>query len=254
MFTGEILCVDEKTPIDPPEIRAELEPVRFNVLLAHLFAVLSHSQSMSLLQVNPCKHNTVQDIVTYNFPAIESTDNKPTPAITSKTIGYIHALVFDTLTFNSTDAPYARALESEKYICAELDKLTPAQFQTELRDCLTSYYETVRMMVGAGGTLSIKSHKRKVKPPAPTSGVVDENVEEADGAGAGDIEAAATSMSPSSQRAAAMPAPAPAAEDDGRAEVDDCASTQPPKAAKAAAAAAKAAATAGAAAAAEATP
>ena len=213
---------------------------------------------MSLLQVNPCKHNTVQDIVTYNFPAIESTDNKPTPAITSKTIGYIHALVFDTLTFNSTDAPYARALESEKYICAELDKMTPAQFQTELRDCLTSYYETVRMMVGAGGTLSIKSHKRKFKPPATTSEVVDEGVEEADGAGAGDIEAAgagagdieaaATSMSPSSQRAAAMPAPAPAAEDDGRAEVDACASTPPPKAAKAAAAAA------GAAAAAEATP
>ena len=76
VFTGEILCVDEKTPIDPPEIRAEVEPVRFNVLLAHLFAVLSQSQSMGLLQVNPCKHNTVQDIVTNKFPAIESTDNK----------------------------------------------------------------------------------------------------------------------------------------------------------------------------------
>ena len=186
-----------------------LEFVCFNVLLAHLFAALSHSQSMSLLQVNPCKHNTVQDIVTYNFPAIESTDNKPTPAITSKTIGYIHALVFDTLTFNSTDAPYARALESEKYICSELDKLTPAQFQTELRDCLTSYYETVRMMVGAGGTLTTKSHKRKFKPPATTSEVVDEGVEE--GAGdIGDIEATATSTSPSSERARARPAPAPA--------------------------------------------
>jgi hypothetical protein len=259
VFTGEILCVDEKTPIDPPEIRqGEVDPVRFNVLLAHLFAVLSQSQSMSLLQVNPCKHNTVQDIVTYNFPAIESTDNKPTPAITSKTIGYIHALVFDTLTFNSTDAPYARALESEKYICAELDKLTPAQFQTELRDCLTSYYETVRMMVGAGGTLKTKRNNRKFKPPAPTSEVVDENVEEAgdiEAAGAGDIEAAATSTSPSSQRAAAMPAPAPApaAEDDGRAEVDACASTPPPQAAKTGAAA-KAGAATKAAAPAEATP
>lgn len=262
MFTGEILCVDEKTPIDPPEIRAEVEPVRFNVLLAHLFAVLSQSQSMGLLQVNPCKHNTVQDIVTYKFPAIESTDNKPTPAISSKTIGYIHALVFDTLTFHSTEAPYARALESEKYTCEELDQLTPAQFQTELRDCLTSYYETVRMMVGAGGTLTTKSHKRKFKPPATTSEVVDEGVEE--GAGdIGDIEAAieaaieatATSTSPSSERARARPAPAPApaAEDDGRAEDDACASTPPPKAAKAAATAG-AAAPAGAAAAAEATP
>jgi hypothetical protein len=62
------------------------------------------------------------------------------------------------------------------------------------------------MMVGAGGTLKTKSNKRKFKPPATTSEVVDEGVEE----GAGDIEAAATSTSPSSQRAAAMPAPAPA--------------------------------------------
>ena len=56
---------------------------------------------MSLLQVNPCKHNTVQDILTCVFPAIKSTDNEPTPAITSKTIGYIHALVMDTLTVES---------------------------------------------------------------------------------------------------------------------------------------------------------
>jgi hypothetical protein len=84
VFTGDILCVDENTPIDPPEIRAEVEHVRVNVLLAHLFAVLSHSQSMSLLQVNPCKHNTVQDIVTYQFPAIKSMDNKPTQAITPR--------------------------------------------------------------------------------------------------------------------------------------------------------------------------
>ena len=146
--------VDEKTPIEPPEIREESEIVRFNVLLAHLFAVLSTSQSMSLLQVNPCKHNTVQDIVTCIFPAIKSTDNKPTPAITSKTIGYIHALVMDTLTFNSTEAPYARALQNQAMICGELDQLTPAAFQTELRDCLVDYYEKVCLMVGAGGALS----------------------------------------------------------------------------------------------------
>ena len=57
----------------------------------------------------------------------------------------------------------------EAVICAALDLLTPAQFQTELRDCLTSYYETVRMMVGAGGTLSIKTHQRKFKPPTSAS-------------------------------------------------------------------------------------
>jgi hypothetical protein len=111
-------------------------------------------------------------------------------------------------------------------ICGELDQLTPAAFQTELCDCLVDYYEKVCLIVSAGGTLSIKTHKRKFKAPATTSEVVDEGVEEAAGAGAGDIEAAATSMSQSLVRARATPAPAPAAEDDGRA------STPPAKAAK----------------------
>ena len=160
--------VDEKTPIDPPDIPVG-ENVRFNVLLAHLFAVLSKSQSMSLLQVNPCQHNTVQDIVTCVFPAITASNNKPTPAITPMTIGYIHALVMDTLTFNSTEAPYARALVNQAVIIGELDKLTPAAFQTELRNCLVDYYENVCLMVGAGGALSIPTHKRKFKPAATTS-------------------------------------------------------------------------------------
>ena len=172
--------VDEKTPIDPPDIPV-CDNVRFNVLLAHLFAVLSKSQSMSLLQVNPCQHNTVQDIVTCVFPAITASNNKPTPAITPMTIGYIHALVMDTLTFNSTEAPYARALVNQAVIVGELDKLTPAAFQTELRNCLVDYYENVCLMVGAGGALSIPTHKRKFMPAATTSA----GVEEAAGAGAG---------------------------------------------------------------------
>ena len=165
--------VDEKTPIDPPDIPV-CENVRFNVLLAHLFAVLSKSQSMSLLQVNPCQHNTVQDIVTCVFPAITASNNKPTPAITPMTIGYIHALVMDTLTFNSTEAPYARALVNQAVIVGELDKLTPAAFQTELRNCLVDYYENVCLMVGAGGALSIPTHKRKFKAAATTSAGVEE--------------------------------------------------------------------------------
>ncbi len=180
---------------------------------------------MSLLQVNACQHITVQDIVTCVFPAIMATNNKPTPAITSMTIGYIHALVMDTLTFNSTEAPYARALVNQAVIVGELDKLTPAAFQTELRNCLVDYYENVCLMVGACGALSIPTHKRKFKPTSA-------GVEEAAGAGAGasagdtgagdadadadieayadaDIEAATDSMSQASARAA--PAAAPAA-------------------------------------------
>ena len=97
------------------------------------------------------------------------------------TIGYIHTLVMDTLTFNSTEAPYARALVNQAVIIGELDKLTPAAFQTELRNCLVDYYENVCLMVGAGGALSIPTHKRKFKPAATTSA----GVEEAAGAGAG---------------------------------------------------------------------
>ena len=139
------------------------------------------------------------------------------------TIGYIHALVMDTLTFNSTEAPYARALVNQAVIIGELDKLTPAAFQTELRNCLVDYYENVCLMVGAGGALSIPTHKRKFKPAATTSA----GVEEAAGAGAGagvagdadadadadieaDIEAATDSMSQASARAAKAAAPAAA--------------------------------------------
>ena len=66
-------------------------------------------------------------------------------------------------------------------IIGELDKLTAAAFQTELRYCLVDYYENVCLMVGAGGALSIPTHKRKFKPAATTSA----GVEEAAGAGAG---------------------------------------------------------------------
>ncbi len=90
-------------------------------------------------------------------------------------------------------------------------------------------------MVGPGGTLSIKTHKRKFKAPATTSKVVEEGVEEAAGAGPGDIEAAAAfmspaaaSMSPSLVRAWATPAPAPAAEDDGRASTPPAKAALPP--------------------------
>ena len=76
------------------------------------------------------------------------------------------------------------ALQNQAMICGELDRLTPAAFQTELRDCLVDYYEKVCLMVGAGGALSIKTHKRKYKAAATSSEVIHEGVEDA----AGDIE------------------------------------------------------------------
>ena len=120
--------VDEKTLVKPPEI-PDMDLSRFNVLFAHLFSVLSHSQSMATFQINPCKHNTVHDLVNSTFPAIKATDNKPTPAVTPKTVGYIHALVIDVVTFHSTEAPYARALRNQDIVCGELDKLTLLLFK-----------------------------------------------------------------------------------------------------------------------------
>jgi hypothetical protein len=99
--------VDETLLIDPPFIPATIELVHFNVLFAHLFSVLSGSQSMSAFDISQCKHLTVSALLDSTFPAIESTGNQPAPMITSKTVGYIHALVIDTVTLNNSDSPYA---------------------------------------------------------------------------------------------------------------------------------------------------
>ncbi len=78
------------------------------VLFAHIFSVLSGSQSISAFEINPCKHLTVSALINSSFPAIKSTDNKPTPLVTSKTAGYIHTLIIDTVTVNNSESPYAR--------------------------------------------------------------------------------------------------------------------------------------------------
>jgi hypothetical protein len=85
---------DETPLVDPRFIPDTMELVHFNVLFAHLFSVLSGSQSMSAFEISPCKHLTVSALIDSSFPAIKSTDNKPTPMVTSKTAGYIHALKY----------------------------------------------------------------------------------------------------------------------------------------------------------------
>ena len=65
---------------------------------------MDFSCSSLWFQINSCKHISVHYVVNSTFPAIKSTDNKPTvtPAVTPKTVGYIHSdwhvLVIDTLT------------------------------------------------------------------------------------------------------------------------------------------------------------
>ena len=96
---------DETRLVDPPFIPDTMELVHFNLPFAHLFSVLSRNQSMSAFEINPCKHLTVSALINGSFPAIASTDNKPTPMVTSKTAGYIHALIIDTVTVNNSESP-----------------------------------------------------------------------------------------------------------------------------------------------------
>ena len=44
------------------------------------------------------------------------------------------------------------APQNQAMICGELDRLTPAAFQTEIRDCLVDYYEKVCGMAGHRST------------------------------------------------------------------------------------------------------
>ena len=133
---------------------------------------MDFSCSSSWFQINSCNHITVNHVVNSTFPAIKSTDNKPTPVVTPKTVGYIHTLVIDTLTFHSTEAPYDRALIVQEDVCGELNELTPSAFQTELRDCLVDCYEKVCLMDGPSGLPSVRTNKRKFKPTAPIPDVV----------------------------------------------------------------------------------
>jgi hypothetical protein len=64
--------------------------------------------------------------------------------ITSKTVGYIHALIIDTVTRNNSESPYARALRNEQMVTQELDEMDPHKFRFELVKCLAGYYENVR--------------------------------------------------------------------------------------------------------------
>ncbi len=146
VVTGDILMVDEKLLVEPPDLPdGAMDLVHFNAL----FALLVHGR------------------VNSTFPAIKSTDNKRTTAIPPKTVGYIHALVIDTVTFHSSEPPYARVLTNARIVCGEVDKLTPAAFRTELGDGLADYYVKICGMEGAGGTPQAKTHKRKFKAIAP---------------------------------------------------------------------------------------
>uniref|UniRef100_A0A7S0MH99 Uncharacterized protein n=1 Tax=Cryptomonas curvata TaxID=233186 RepID=A0A7S0MH99_9CRYP len=147
---------------------------------------------MGLFHVSPGKGTSVRTIVTSTFPAIKATKDKTTPAVTSKTVGYIHALLIDTLTFHSTDPIYARAVANAEVIREELDGLTPDAFRDELRACLQDYYEKVCGMAGISGDKPVLKRKFGANPAAAAAAAAENNTEGASSQQAaedvGDIE------------------------------------------------------------------
>jgi hypothetical protein len=86
-----------------------MELVRFNQLFAHLFT--TRSQSMSALEI----------VMQLSFPGIKETDGERTPLVSKHTIGYIHALMIDTVATLTTDPPRARALRNKTMVVEELE-------------------------------------------------------------------------------------------------------------------------------------
>ena len=160
--------VDGTKPIAPPIVPENVELVRFNPLFAHLFAALSKSQSMSALEIVPSEQCTISRLMESSFPAIKATDNVRTPLVSKHTVGYIHALMIDTVTLLACDPPRARALRNERMIVEVLDECTDV-FRTELRDCLVDYYEQILKMDGAGGIPRSTPFKRKFKSVSAAS-------------------------------------------------------------------------------------
>ena len=190
VVAGELLLFPENKKVEVFETPADLVYNKFNALFAHLFSKLANSHSMSLFHVSPGKGSTVPKIVNDTFPAIRATNDQPTPMITSKTVGYIHALVIDTLTFHSTDATFAQAITNSEVICGELDALTPAVFRAEVSACLLDYYEKIRGLVGVGGVKSVPRRRFAAKTDASSAAAAETD---ADGASSqtadGEIEA-----------------------------------------------------------------
>jgi hypothetical protein len=109
-----------------------VELVRFNPLLAHLLHALANSQSMSQLQIVPSEQHTVTRLMELSFPGIKATNGERTQLVSKHTIGYIHALMIDSVTVLSTKAPKARALRNKTMVVEELE-LNKDVFRSNLR-------------------------------------------------------------------------------------------------------------------------
>ena len=178
-----------------------MELVRFNPLLAHVYAALSKSQSLSELAIVPSLKHTVARLMELSFPGIKETNGERTPLVSKHTIGYIHALMIDTVTSVSSEHPKGRALVHETMVVEELEK-NESVWRSELRDCLADYYVNILKMQGAGGIAGASTFKRKFKGAAnaTTDG---EGADASADAAAADADAAADAAAAAAAAAAA---------------------------------------------------
>lgn len=116
------------------------------------------SQNMMLVFLQ--RMCTIHSLLHKQFQAIKSSDNKPTYHVTPKTIGYIHAIVTDCIPRLPSDACNQRALRNETMILEVLEAQEPAVFRQQLFNTLTTYYEEIQSMSGAGGRPKPKHFKR----------------------------------------------------------------------------------------------
>ena len=131
-----------------------------------MFNVLTGCQAMQQMLVNVSKNNTIHSLLQKQFPAIKSSDNKPAYYLT----------------------------RNETMILEVLEAQEPAVFRQQLFSTLTTYYEEIQSMSGAGGRPKPKHFKRTM--------IADE---EAAGGGEPIEKAAADAPQP--------PPPPPAADD-----------------------------------------
>jgi hypothetical protein len=76
-----------------------------------ILSELVESQSMLAFDINTSKLLAISALLDSTFPAIQSTNNKPTPMITPRTVAYIHARIIDTVALHHSDSPKAELFE-----------------------------------------------------------------------------------------------------------------------------------------------
>ena len=209
-----------KTSFDIPNVPADYVLLRFNVLFAFIYDILSGGKGMTLLKIDPSKTHTIIKLMNNTFPAIDCFDNEKLPIVTPKTVGYIHALVIDCISIAFDDSINARALEHENAMVDAYTKMKPDSFKSQLQAVLTTYYEDIKGILGASGCSKPKVVKRKFEDQADNAGNEDAAADHAD--------VAAASQHAASSPPQASAAAAPSAEGGGGDEGPAAAAATPP--------------------------